>query len=469
MTVGRAEESAQQGDRGLAALLPAPGAVEHLGDTLGQVVDETAECDHLTHDRLECLGPPSVVDLEGFATLTRQALVVGVELDLPVAPTDDDAGVARHGLEPARADEPVAVTNGAGADQGHHPVAPPPLGGQQQGRGQDATRDRVGQSPTTRPVGSDTRRRELLLEDADVGIRYRMEDADPIERHTVLDQPDHLAHDVAHLFVRIRHRDDLRSEGHLGKIDGGGEIEACDAERATHLGVGLGNTRQPDDHARLRDAQRRSQETGQRRRRRAREVPDDRAMGGHCLGQVRAVGGRSGEVGLGVETLQPTDDVAVDFDDRGGEPAGVDDRVETSSRDVGQLADCRGHRLFGGLMVAHWAEVPWALGQRAADCGPEHRIGEGPPSPEPTDCDEFGQPERGEEAHVGESGTTEGAAGQQPAGGQAGEVGGHDHRDRCQRAGALGRCDGTSQRLARRATVAGDDEIGHDAKRRTRL
>jgi hypothetical protein len=114
-------------------------------------------------------------------------------------------------------------------------------------------------------------------------------------------------------------------------------------------------------------------------------------------------------------------------------------------------------------VVGHAGEHPGLGSQDGTGCGGQHGVGERAAVADPRRADELGEAERGDEVDVGEAAAPEGAAGQEPADGQAGGVGGDDDRDPVERVPALGVGDPVGQRLGRRATEA--DDVDRDRHR----
>ena len=139
--------------------------------------------------------------------------------------------------------------------------------------------------------------------------------------------------------------------------------------------VGLCSARGRDNDGRRSDAEHRPQETGQRGRNRAGQMPDHVSERKDYVSQVAAVACSPSNVGFVVEAPQRTLDRVEQFDNRGGLPTVATDCRPTSNADIAQLTNCDRERPFGRLMITHIAKMSGIVSQRPTDRRTQHRLG----------------------------------------------------------------------------------------------
>ena len=354
----------------------------------------------------------------------------------------------------------VAVAQRAAGHEGHDPVASPALAREGQGVEQGAPGHGVARPPGGGPVGRDAGGAQVRLEQGHVGLRCGVEDPDAVERHPVGGQGDDVADHGPHLVVGVGDRHDGRRRGRW-RQPVGRRVEPDPPAGGPHPGVGDLVAGGADHGGGRGRGQGRGKEAGHRRGDRFGQVPHEVAERGQHLGQAGVPGGGADEGGLVVEAGQALGDDAVQGDGvAGGGPGAAGEALDHGRVDVGQLGVEGGDGGGGGLVVGHRGEGAGVVGQRPAGGGGQHRVGQRATVEQPVGGHKLGQAERREEAHVGHAGPAQRPRAQQAAGGEPGQVGRHDHRDRRQGAPALGRVDGGGQRRAGRAPVGHDVGLG---------
>ncbi len=333
------------------------------------------------------------------------------------------------------------------------------------------------------PVAGDAGRGQVLVDEPAVGPSGAEQQADAFERCAVAHGLEHEAHGRTDLVVGVGGGDDARRGGRdreprCVRPRRLAELHAQSPQRPANAPVRVGLPRQAHDHRGREAGRQRRDELGLAPQQVLGEVDDEGAELARQAGLVcRGHGGdrRVGEVGLVVPvvgqqragaTAQPHDVVRA--------ATGPGQRRQRVGRQVAQLG-VRGHqRLLGGGVGRDRGEHAGLFGEGATEGGGDDGGGDraSPGGGERAGPEQLGQPVGGGERDGGDARApgaqlAERTARQQPAGGDAHVVGGHDHRDRRQGVPRLGLGDRLAQRLERRAAVGGGEDLeGHGGQAR---
>lgn len=433
------------------------------------LVDVTDPLDQAGDKRFELIEiVQPIVPMSGVGL--GQPLVDGrsfcVDLREPVGDVSQNTDLSRQCV-PRRGPDPLGPrSKGTTGDERHDAVSTPALLGKTERSEKRAARHRVAQTTMVGTVEHQVRCGEVLLDDAQVRVGGRKEDADSVQWHAVGSQGHDLPGDHPYLFGRVGDRHDVPGGCRLGdRIESSsrGSNHAGGLDAAQHRFVCLGSTGEPEDHGcSSRIVQGTIDEPAEGRRDRRRQVPDEVSERGQVVGEMGAIGGRIGEVGFGVEPGPTSGWVGGEVSGNGGiETDGelsrvgfeFSDGLDAIRIDVGQLGEERRQGGFGCLVLGNRPIGAGVVGKRLANGSPENGIGDGAGVEEQIGTDQLGQLEGGHERDIGQACTR---CAEHSADGETDEVAGNDHGDRRQRPGLLGLRQCGTKRIGCRPSVRHD-------------